>query len=343
MRRPTSFQLSTPFIDPMGGRKMGQLVSNAWMEGIDRHESVWTCYRVEGYNWEGGGGPEKLGRQAYFWTGCWMPWATVEVDEGAITRAYYPGEIFEYDIYEQSEHGHSVPDLMERPQMTILNHPIDSARQLSVGHYRYVNHEGDLFITAHVTKSDGQRLFLARRITKKPKDVDALLNETIRNQVGWIEEGEQTQPLLHTRNSETGEGEILPGQYRMVRHENKLYRQTAEGAVEVPIMRHVEEELHSQDRRSFPKEAVYHLELGQWRQITVYEKTYIIAHIQDEWGNHLFITKKVLADENPEYINPFLKRALKRCQTKEEDFFGFETDASKIRRASLIVDKRELQ
>ncbi len=187
------FAIIYSFIDPMGGRKAGGLVTNEWMEGVDRWKSVWICIPMDGYKWEGGGGPEKLGYQAYYLTGCWMPWATVEVTDEAITRAYYPGEIFEYDIYCPGENGIDVPNLVQMKSVIFHHLPKETTLRnltlsLPLGHYRYVRHDEKLYLIAHVTKrADCKNIFIEREIQKEPPFIDPLLNESVANNEGIVE------------------------------------------------------------------------------------------------------------------------------------------------------------
>ena len=346
------------FIDPMGGRKLGQLVTNEWMEGIDRLNSVWTCEKVDGYKWEGGGGADQLGKQAYFWTGCWMPWATVEMDKGAITRAYYPGDLFEYDVYFPGEHKYQVPDLCKLPDL-FEGKPEDVARALPVGHYRVVFDDTPvagpiITLVAHVTKGSGERMRFVRKVAEVPEDVDAFLNACVNKDDGIIETDPATTLFRVREENKTIESEkplntLMPtkaGHYLYVRQDENLYR-ISHDQIE-PLNKPIQgmrEELASKDVATEGQAMVlaYDLERGKWREVKIGQRVYIIAHIQNEWGEDLYIRKKVLSGENPEYTRPYLKKCLQNRDKKEYDLLGFETVESVIRRTSLKVVTKELQ
>lgn len=171
-------------IDPMGGRKLGMLICKAWMCGVERRHSIWTCHQAsDQFKWEGGGGPDSLGRQAYFWTGCWMPWATVTVENGIVKKAVYPDNVFEYDVYEPEDAGISVPDLVQLPEI-LSDEDIETLRQqLQPGQYRYVRRtDHSLHVIACVTqRSDRQTYYVSDSIRTKfdPRtaDLDIWLNK----------------------------------------------------------------------------------------------------------------------------------------------------------------------
>ncbi len=298
-------------VDPMGGRKLGQLITDEWMEGIDRLESVWVCYSIDGHKFEGGGGAEKLGHQAYYWTGCWMPWATVTMVNGTITRACYPGGIFEYDIYYPKEADRSVPDVCEEPESVSIDDPIVSAKRLPPGHYRYVTtYSGQLYLTAHMTQRNGQRVYIARPVNEKCKDIDSALRESPVDA-----EGARVVPLIaRERNVTLKPEDVLEstqpqeeGHYRYVRQGNQLYRVGSSGLVShVNVQTLVTNELPQCKSRDL----VYALKVGEWRKVSVKEALYIIAHKQNEWGDHLFIVKKVLDGDKTVDINVYLNKSL---------------------------------
>lgn|GEM_PF-5309560 len=175
------------FIDPMGGRKLGQLVTNEWMEGVDRLESVWTWVPVDGYKWEGGGGPKTLGHQAYYWTGCWMPWATVEMKDNNITRAYYPGEIFEYDIYYPEEAANTDADLVRDTRVVFHPLPAGTALNLQKDKYQYVQHDGKTVFVALAETPDGKTVTIQKLTNKEEtftqKQLKAYLERALKSAI----------------------------------------------------------------------------------------------------------------------------------------------------------------
>ncbi len=76
------------FIDPLNGRKLGAEIELAWNEGVTRSEGWWSIAGPQSlWRFEGGGGPETLGRNGFYAAGCWTPMARVTYVNGAITGA----------------------------------------------------------------------------------------------------------------------------------------------------------------------------------------------------------------------------------------------------------------
>ncbi|MCP5469810.1 MAG: hypothetical protein H7A36_04820 [Chlamydiales bacterium] len=103
------------FIDPFGGRKLGRLVCEEWMGGIERQHSLWPCGgEISSYRSEFSGGPELLNNHAFYWTGCWMKQAVLEVEGYEIKRAHLPDcEEVVFTVYSHNE---------EIPSLTLAEH-----------------------------------------------------------------------------------------------------------------------------------------------------------------------------------------------------------------------------
>ena len=70
--------------------------------------------------------------------------------------------------------------------------------------------------------------------------------------------------------------------------------------------------------------------------MTVNKKRTILAHIQDEWGDHLYITKEVLDKDKLDDIDAYLKDSVRRSKNPE-----WETNRSIQLRSSIKIEKRE--
>ncbi|MCH9703249.1 MAG: hypothetical protein K0U13_00525, partial [Chlamydiae bacterium] len=147
------------FIDPEGGRKLGCLVSHEWMGGVERSKSFWTIVPAsEHFQFEGGGTPEGLGQHAYYWTGCWMPWGEVEYRDHEITRAYYPGKIYDYNLYNHNPNGFVIPEVIA----PVNGSSTQIARGLNLGESQIVTEDGTSYLVAYITLKNGQPMRLRR-------------------------------------------------------------------------------------------------------------------------------------------------------------------------------------
>ncbi len=94
------------FIDPLNGRKLGAAIEKDWNNGVDRSDGYWSVRGPQSSSWlpEGGGGPDKLGKNGFYAAGCWTPMARVQFENGKIvgcesmTRALHPERGREYTI-----------------------------------------------------------------------------------------------------------------------------------------------------------------------------------------------------------------------------------------------------
>lgn len=75
------------FLDPLNGRKLGALIEKEWNGDIERHEGFWSVRGPQGiWRFEGGGGPNGLGRNGFYVAGCHTPMARIN-DQGNMTSA----------------------------------------------------------------------------------------------------------------------------------------------------------------------------------------------------------------------------------------------------------------
>jgi hypothetical protein len=76
-------------VNPMGGRKLASAIERDWNEGVSLAEGYWSVQGGSKYwQFEGGGGPKGLGRNAFYLAGCWQPVAVAEYEDGNILNAY---------------------------------------------------------------------------------------------------------------------------------------------------------------------------------------------------------------------------------------------------------------
>lgn len=79
-------------VDPLNGRKLGAAIELDWNEGVPRPEGWWSIHGPQkDWKLEGGGGPEKLGRNGFYFAGCWTPMGIVHYKEGEIKKATTAG------------------------------------------------------------------------------------------------------------------------------------------------------------------------------------------------------------------------------------------------------------
>jgi hypothetical protein len=65
-------------VDPLNGIKEGAGVEYDWNDQVPlREEGIWmaACKILPYWKWEGGGGPEKLGRNGFYAAGSWQPYS----------------------------------------------------------------------------------------------------------------------------------------------------------------------------------------------------------------------------------------------------------------------------
>jgi len=78
------------FANPMGGRKLGAAIERDWDEGVTVAEGYWSIVGpMKFWKFEGGGGPNKLGRNGFYITGCWQPSGYVIFDKNMKVIAAY--------------------------------------------------------------------------------------------------------------------------------------------------------------------------------------------------------------------------------------------------------------
>jgi hypothetical protein len=92
------------FPDPIGGRLAISALQRDWNEGVSFDEGFWIpqacCWLGAQKFWkfEGGGGPETLGRNGVYWDGCQQPHGYVAFnDAGEVIAGYRMGAAFKSD------------------------------------------------------------------------------------------------------------------------------------------------------------------------------------------------------------------------------------------------------
>ncbi len=75
-------------IDWLNGGKLLSLLEREWAGDVPLCQGFWITIPAPGFKWEGGGSPEKLGRNGSYMAGCWQPIAVVKDRKSASTWGY---------------------------------------------------------------------------------------------------------------------------------------------------------------------------------------------------------------------------------------------------------------
>ncbi len=87
------------FVNPMGGRKLGASIERDWNDEVSLNEGYWSVGGAgDHFHFEGGGGPEGLGRTGFYLAGCWQPSGVGTIKGGKFVSA----QIFARHSYEES-------------------------------------------------------------------------------------------------------------------------------------------------------------------------------------------------------------------------------------------------
>ncbi len=114
------------YVSPLNGRKLGSIIEKEWNNDIDRSDGVWSVRGAQSKYWrpEGGGGPNKLGKNGFYLAGCWTPMGVVHFENSRIvsgesmTRYLHPerGKVYTFTTVDtlRKKHNDLVREL-ERP------------------------------------------------------------------------------------------------------------------------------------------------------------------------------------------------------------------------------------
>lgn len=72
-------------INPVGGRKLGSCIERDWNEDVPLSQGFWSVNgRMTQFEWEGGGGPQRLGKNGFYLFGCWQAIGRIHYDLSSI-------------------------------------------------------------------------------------------------------------------------------------------------------------------------------------------------------------------------------------------------------------------
>lgn len=76
-------------IDPLNAIKLGASIEHCWNGQIPmRNSGVWMicCTAFKDWQWEGGGGPQKLGQNGFYFAGSWLAHRDIKCNDWQITE-----------------------------------------------------------------------------------------------------------------------------------------------------------------------------------------------------------------------------------------------------------------